>query len=133
MRSLCPVCGRAGCTAHLRSVQRRKRKPRTGEQEQTRKDKEPWRSKYRDKGYQRARQRAIRRYAGKCAICGCQAFRRNSAGAWVQLLPGAGVHHVRKLSQGGEAVQEDMIPVCAPCHAQLDREGGRGRRKGDQQ
>lgn len=129
MRSLCPVCGRAGCTEHARAADRRARKPRTREQDRERERSAKYRAKYRSPDYKRARQRAIRRYGGKCAICGAEAFRRNAKGVWVQLIPGAGVHHPTKLSEGGSAAQDGMIPVCPACHAELDRKGrGRGPR-----
>lgn len=122
MRSLCPVCGRPGCTEHARQRQGG-RSPRTRAQEAARAAQEPWRAAYGSTAYRRARQAAIARLGGSCAVCGRKVFERGADGTWRACVPGAGVHHARKLSGGGAAAQPDMVPVCPACHARLDRGG----------
>lgn len=120
MKSLCPVCGRAGCTEH---AARRKggRKPRSAEQERARSAQEPWRAAYSSSAYRKARQAAIARHGGACAVCGRPVFAKLEGGTWRAIVAGAGIHHVVKLSQGGAAAQPGMVPVCPMCHAKLDR------------
>lgn len=118
MKSLCPVCGRAGCAGHAPS---RTSGRRTPEAERARAASEPWRAAYSSAAYRKARQAAIARHGGACALCGRPVFARGRDGVWRATVRGAGVHHVRKLSQGGAAAQPGMIPVCPACHAGLDR------------
>ena len=118
MRSLCPICGKAACKGHARSSKGSRRTP---EQERARELAEPWRAAYRSGAYRAARAAAIAAYGGACALCGRQVFAQDRAGAWRAIVKGAGVHHVRKLSQGGAAAQAGMLPVCPACHALLDR------------
>ncbi len=121
MRALCPVCGRAGCREH-----RERRKgggPRGADRERARAASEPWRAAYSTAAYRKARQAAIARFGGACAVCGRPVFAKGPDGTWRAAVAGAGVHHVRKLSQGGAAAQPGMLPVCPACHAMLDRGG----------
>lgn len=119
MSRMCPRCGKpypgASCP---RCKASEKHGRRTREQEEARKEANPWRREYSSAEYRRARQIALSETQGRCAICGRVVAR--FSGRW-SMLPGAGgVHHVRPLSGGGGNSADNLVPLCSRCHNQVD-------------
>ena len=120
--SMCPICGKpysgASCPRCKRvSRSSRSHSKRSQSQEKARKQTNPWRSEYSRKEYKNARQIAIRRTNGRCAACGKVCAKRRGS-SW--LLSGAGVHHIRPLSQGGGNGADNLVLLCVSCHNRID-------------
>lgn len=114
----CPHCGRivpdgqrCGCRP------RPKRKPTEGDA--TRQRREPWRSAYGGGEYQAARQQAIARTGGRCAVCGCLCARHDGS-RWLTAGMGGEVHHRKALCEGGGNDAGNLMLVCKSCHKRLD-------------
>ena len=60
-----------------------------------------WRSTPRPKGWQRTRQRILRRDGGRCRLCG---------------KPANAVDHIIPASQGGTDDDGNLAAICSSCH-----------------
>lgn len=117
MRTFCPRCGRIHDGKRCSCRPRAKRKPTKGDA--TRRAREPWRRRYSDAGYQRARQQVMERQRGRCAVCGTTcAYMRD--GRWLTSGMGGEVHHERALCEGGTNDAGNLVLVCKSCHKRLD-------------
>lgn len=131
-RVICPRCGkphrkgeRCKCSDSSPFRGRSDSRPRTVEQERNRKKTNPWRVDYSRAEYQRARQAALDRTGGRCAISGVRIADRIN-GRWVMRGNG-GVHHIVPLSQGGDNSQGNLVPLETSIHNKLEAE----RRRSD--
>lgn len=122
---ICPKCGKvvSGSCPRCRS-----RSKRTPAQERERKKTNPWRSHYQSKEYRDARQVALSRTDGRCAVSGVRiADYRN--GQWV-LRKNGSVHHIVPLSQGGRDTPDNLLPLSVSVHNRIDAERRRRQRLG---
>lgn len=121
---MCPTCGkpyRGSVCPRCRkdaSGSQRKHGTRSKEAEKVRKDANPWRSEYGRAEYRKARQIAIQRTNGRCAVTGtkCAVYRD---GEW-KVLPNGGVHHIVPLSQGGGNDPDNLVLLCTAAHNKID-------------
>lgn len=114
----CPRCGKARPergAGHAPS-----RSKRTKAQESKRQDENPWRSHYRSAEYRRARQVALTRTNGCCAVSGVR-IADVVGGKWVMRGNG-GIHHVVPLSRGGTDSPDNLVPLETSVHNRIDAE-----------
>ena len=124
MRTFCPHCGRIvpdGQRCDCRP--RPKRKPTQGDA--TRKQREPWRKQYGNRTYRKARQQAIARTDGRCAVCGARCAYHDGT-KWLTASMGGEVHHRKALCEGGSDDASNLMLVCKSCHKRLDDARRRG-------
>lgn len=108
----CPRCGKARPAPS--------RSKRTKAQESKRREKNPWRSHYRSAEYRRARQVALTRTNGCCAVSGVR-IADVVGGKWVMRGNG-GIHHVVPLSRGGTDSPDNLVPLETSVHNRIDAE-----------
>ena len=108
----CPRCGKARPAPS--------RSKRTKAQESKRREKNPWRSHYRSAEYRRARQIALTRTNGCCAVSGVR-IADVVGGKWVMRGNG-GIHHVVPLSRGGTDSPDNLVPLETGVHNRIDAE-----------
>lgn len=108
----CPRCGKARPAPS--------RSKRTKAQEGKRREKNPWRSHYRSAEYRRARQVALTRTNGCCAVSGVR-IADVVGGKWVMRGNG-GIHHVVPLSRGGTDSPDNLVPLETSVHNRIDAE-----------
>lgn len=124
---LCPTCGkpvRIGEKCHRCDKSRCKRPnhgTKTAEQERQRERSETWRREYRSAEYQANRQAVMARQSGRCASCGLPVAQYRS-GKWYTGSYG-GIHHIKKLSEGGSHGIDNLVLLCVQCHNRIDAEG----------
>ena len=131
-KSYCPYCNGIvppGERCHCRSKAftprpKRKRKPTKGDE--TRKEREPWRSNYSTTEYRRARQTAIGRTKGRCTDCG-RICAWHDGHEWRTAGMGGEVDHVKALSEGGTNDPTNLQLRCRSCHAKRDAARRAGR------
>lgn len=88
---------------------------------------EPWRASGYGRPYRSARQAVIERQRGRCAVTG-KVVAEKRGGTWRITEPGAGVHHVVALCDGGDESPGNLVLLSASAHAIVDAE--RRRRAG---
>ena len=125
MRSyVCPRCGRpvpkGRVCPRCAALRGHSRTARTPSQEAARRDENPWRPAYSSAAYRRARQLAIARTGGRCAVCGLPVAELRG-GTW-RVGRYGGVHHVVPLSRGGSNDESNLVLLCARHHNQIDAE-----------
>ena len=108
----CPRCGKARPAPS--------RSKRTKAQEGKRREKNPWRTHYRSAEYRRARQVALTRTNGCCAVSGVR-IADVVGGKWVMRGNG-GIHHVVPLSRGGTDSPDNLVPLETSVHNRIDAE-----------
>lgn len=108
----CPRCGKARPAPS--------RSKRTKAQEGKRREKNPWRAHYQSAEYRRARQVALTRTNGCCAISGVR-IADVVGGKWVMRGNG-GIHHVVPLSRGGTDSPDNLVPLETSVHNRIDAE-----------
>lgn len=111
--------------APVAGKEKRKRTGRRPDAERLRS--EPWRAKGYGHAYRSARQAVIERQRGRCAVTG-KVVAEKRGGAWRITEPGAGVHHVVALADGGGDDPSNLVLLSASAHAIIDAE--RRRRSG---
>lgn len=118
---MCPRCGKPhakGERCPKAPDVKRRHGARTADQERGRKTANPWRSEYSSAQYLKARQAALARTGGRCAVTGeVIADMRN--GRWVMRGNG-GVHHIVPLSSGGSNDPSNLVPMCTSAHNKAD-------------
>lgn len=128
------VCGRCGkpyrtpghCTRCEKARAAQKARPapsrskRTKAQEGNRREKNPWRTHYKSAEYRRARQVALTRTNGCCAVSGVR-IADVVGGKWVMRGNG-GIHHVVPLSRGGTDSPDNLVPLETSVHNRIDAE-----------
>lgn len=82
---------------------------------------EPWRAGGYGPSYRRNRQAVIERQHGRCAVTG-KVVARKDGGTWRIVEPGAGVHHIVALSEGGTDDPSNLVLLSASAHARIDAE-----------
>lgn len=82
---------------------------------------EPWRASGYGSAYRRARQAVMERQRGRCAVTG-ETVARKVGGTWRIVQPGAGVHHVVALEDGGTEDPSNLVLLSASAHAAADAE-----------
>lgn len=115
----CPRCAKTKAKSHW---------TRNREQEAARKQQNPWRTSYGSTEYRNARQVALERTGGRCAVSGVRIADKVN-GKWVMRKNG-GVHHVVPLSQGGTNAPSNLVPLETSVHNRIDAEERR-KRAGD--
>ena len=117
-KSFCPYCGSVVPAGRRCScIPKPKRKPTAGDK--TRAQREPWRSNYSSPEYQKARQKAIARTAGRCTDCGrqCALF---DGSKWRTAGMGGEVDHINALCDGGTNDSANLALRCKSCHGKRD-------------
>lgn len=122
------VCGRCGkpyrtpghCPRCEKTRPAPSRSKRTKAQEGKRREKNPWRSHYQSAEYRRARQVALTRTNGCCAVSGVR-IADVVGGKWVMRGNG-GIHHVVPLSRGGTDSPDNLVPLETSVHNRIDAE-----------
>lgn len=128
---VCPRCGKpyrtpGHCTRCEKAMAAQKAKPapsrskRTKAQEGKRREKNPWRTHYQSAEYRRARQVALTRTNGCCAVSGVR-IADVVGGKWVMRGNG-GIHHVVPLSRGGTDSPDNLVPLETSVHNRIDAE-----------
>lgn len=87
---------------------------------------EPWRAGGYGHRYRASRQLVMERQHGRCAVTG-KVVAEKRGGTWRIVEPGAGVHHVVSLSEGGTDDPSNLVLLSASAHARIDarrRSGG---------
>ena len=82
---------------------------------------EPWRKDGYGSRYRKARQDVIERQRGRCAVTG-KVVAEKRGGTWRIVEPGAGVHHIVALSEGGGEDASNLVLLSASAHALVDAE-----------
>ena len=120
----CPRCEKARAERKARAAQAGQAAPsrskRTKAQEGKRREKNPWRSHYQSAEYRRARQIALTRTNGCCAVSGVR-IADVVGGKWVMRGNG-GIHHVVPLSRGGTDSPDNLVPLETSVHNRIDAE-----------
>lgn len=127
MKTFCPYCGQVVGPGHVCPARpKRKRRPTKGDQ--TRGQREPWRSNYSTREYREARQEAIARTRGRCTDCGrvCAWW---DGSKWRTEGMGGEVDHVVALSEGGTNNASNLQLRCKSCHKKRD-DARRARHRG---
>lgn len=119
MRTFCPHCNRI-VPAGKKCPCREKRPER--------RQLEPWRKAYTDRGFERARQEVIERQRGRCKDCG-RVCARWDGERWVTRGYGGEVDHETPLAEGGTNDAGGLALRCASCHRLRDAERRRKRSK----
>lgn len=122
------VCGRCGkpyrtpghCPRCEKASPASSRSKRTKAQEGKRRERNPWRSHYQSAEYRRARQVALTRTNGCCAVSGVR-IADVVGGKWVMRGNG-GIHHVVPLSRGGTDSPDNLVPLETSVHNRIDAE-----------
>ncbi len=96
---------------------RPKRKPTRGDE--TRDGREPWRRRYAQSAYRKARQQAIARTKGRCADCGRVCAWLDGT-VWRTAGMGGEVDHERALCEGGTDDPANLTLRCKACHKRRD-------------
>lgn len=128
---VCPRCGKPYRTPgqchrceKARAAQKARPAPsrskRTKAQEGKRREKNPWRTHYQSAEYRRARQVALTRTNGCCAVSGVR-IADVVGGKWVMRGNG-GIHHVVPLSRGGTDSPDNLVPLETSVHNRIDAE-----------
>lgn len=122
---VCPRCGKPYRTpGHCPRCEKTRPAPsrskRTKAQEGKRREKNPWRSHYQSAEYRRARQVALTRTNGCCAVSGVR-IADVVGGKWVMRGNG-GIHHVVPLSRGGTDSPDNLVPLETSVHNRIDAE-----------
>lgn len=114
----CPRCEKARAAQRARPATSRSK--RTKAQEGKRREKNPWRTHYQSAEYRRARQVALTRTNGCCAVSGVR-IADVVGGKWVMRGNG-GIHHVVPLSRGGTDSPDNLVPLETSVHNRIDAE-----------
>lgn len=114
----CPRCENAMAAQKARPAPSRSK--RTKAQEGKRREKNPWRTHYHSAEYRRARQVALTRTNGCCAVSGVR-IADVVGGKWVMRGNG-GIHHVVPLSRGGTDSPDNLVPLETSVHNRIDAE-----------
>lgn len=114
----CPRCEKARAAQKARPATSRSK--RTKAQEGKRREKNPWRTHYQSAEYRRARQVALTRTNGCCAVSGVR-IADVVGGKWVMRGNG-GIHHVVPLSRGGTDSPDNLVPLETSVHNRIDAE-----------
>ena len=125
--TFCPYCGGivpAGKRCSCRP--KHKRKPTEGDK--TRAEREPWRKRYAQAEFRRARQVAIGRQRGHCADCG-RICAENANGVWSTANLGGEVDHVRPLCEGGTDSADNLRLRCKSCHGRIEAKRREARKR----
>lgn len=122
---VCPRCGKPYRTpGHCPRCEKARPAPsrskRTKAQEGKRREKNPWRTRYQSAEYRRARQVALTRFNGCCAVSGVR-IADVVGGKWVMRGNG-GIHHVVPLSRGGTDSPDNLVPLETSVHNRIDAE-----------
>lgn len=122
---VCPRCGKpyrtpGQCPRCEKTRPAPSRSKRTKAQEGKRREKNPWRSHYQSAEYRRARQVALTRTDGCCAVSGVR-IADVVGGKWVMRGNG-GIHHVVPLSRGGTDSPDNLVPLETSVHNRIDAE-----------
>ena len=122
---VCPRCGKPYRTpGHCPRCEKARTAPsrskRTKAQEDKRREKNPWRTHYQSAEYRRARQVALTRTNGCCAVSGVK-IADVVGGKWVMRGNG-GIHHVVPLSRGGTDSPDNLVPLETSVHNRIDAE-----------
>lgn len=114
----CPRCEKARAAQKARPAPSRSK--RTKAQEGKRREKNPWRTHYKSAEYRRARQVALTRTNGRCAVSGVR-IADVVGGKWVMRGNG-GIHHIVPLSRGGTDSPDNLVPLETSVHNRIDAE-----------
>lgn len=122
---VCPRCGKpyrtpGQCPRCEKARPAPSRSKRTKAQEDKRREKNPWRTHYQSAEYRRARQVALTRTNGCCAVSGVR-IADVVGGKWVMRGNG-GIHHVVPLSRGGTDSPDNLVPLETSVHNRIDAE-----------
>lgn len=122
---VCPRCGKpyrtpGHCPRCKKARPATSRSKRTKAQEGKRREKNPWRAHYQSAEYRRARQVALTRTNGCCAVSGVR-IADVVGGKWVMRGNG-GIHHVVPLSRGGTDSPDNLVPLETSVHNRIDAE-----------
>ncbi|MBY4798105.1 HNH endonuclease, partial [Collinsella sp. AGMB00827] len=86
----------------------------------------PWRASYARAAYRRARQIALARTEGRCAVSG-EVIAVYRDGEWRMLPSKGGVHHIVPLSAGGDDSPENLVALSVAAHNKIEAEERRRR------
>ncbi len=114
----CPKCEKARAAQNVKAMPSKSK--RTKAQECKRREKNPWRTHYQSAEYRRARQVALTRTNGCCAVSGVR-IADVVGGKWVMRGNG-GIHHVVPLSRGGTDSPDNLVPLETSVHNRIDAE-----------
>lgn len=114
----CPRCEKTRAAQRARPAPSRSK--RTKAQEGKRREKNPWRTHYQSAEYRRARQVALTRTNGRCAVSGVR-IADVVGGKWVMRGNG-GIHHIVPLSRGGTDSPDNLVPLETSVHNRIDAE-----------
>lgn len=121
---MCPHCGKPyktpGSCHRCKTQKSPSRSRRTKTQESKRKDSNPWRGHYSSAEYRKARQVALTRTNGCCAVSGVR-IADVIDGKWVMRKNG-GIHHIVPLSRGGTDSPDNLVPLETSVHNRIDAE-----------
>ena len=127
-KSYCPYCNGIvppgeRCRCRSKAFTPRPKRKRT-KGDETRKEREPWRSNYSTTEYRRARQTAIGRTKGRCTDCG-RICAWHDGHEWRTAGMGGEVDHVKALSEDSQRLFAQWM--CRSCHAKRDASRRAGR------